>query len=98
MLIEHCKEDCSKGKNYGTCGDKMFDRASEDDARDRMFAGQLVRDVCDEEDVCQFLLLSKRQNSLQEDEDDETNENERTIVVKKQKGRAHHQCFNEVLL
>ena len=70
-LIECNKENFSKVKSPNERNDKMRESANDDWTRNRMFKGELAWEECNDEDVCQFLLLQKTHDGLQEDEEDE---------------------------
>ena len=63
----------------------MHSLINEDKVRDSMFKGELNRDACDEDDVCQFLLSLKWPNGLIADYKEEWWESEWKQVVRNAK-------------
>ena len=93
MTTKHDKEHFSKAKDTKAHKDKKHNSMNENKTRDSMMNGDLNREDCDEEEVCEFLRLLKRPKRLMPDEDDCTQINEWKQVVKMQKKVVHHPCF-----
>ena len=70
-IVKHNKEHVSKVKSTDACNDKTYSVINDDETRDNILNGDLRRDKCDDDDVCQFLLLLKRPNGLMPDDEEE---------------------------
>ena len=55
MIAQHDQEHFSKVKRTKAHNDKMCKVMNENKTRDVIMKGELNRDECDEEEVCQFL-------------------------------------------
>ena len=68
---------------------------NEDCTRGRIFKGDLATEQCEDEDVCQLLLLLERHNGLQVDEEDEIQESEWRVGAKKTKNQSASSMFGK---
>ena len=88
------EENFSKVKSVKAHKDKMHKVKNENKTRDGTMKGELNRDECDEEEVCQFLNLSKIPKRLMLDEEDSTQMSEWKQVARKAKKRNTSSTFS----
>ena len=83
--MQHNKEHFSTVKSTKVHNDKMNEVANENKTRDAIMKGELNRDKCDDDDVHQFLQLSKRPKGLTPDNEDDVQANEWKQVIRRTK-------------